>query len=341
MSGQAPPGAEVVPVRDFRDDDLPRVLELLQGAFGRWPLGIEGAEPQAFFRWKHRESPFGHSIVLVAEADGALAGCIALMPWRLRFGGRIRQTMRGVDLAVDPAVQRRGVSMQLIAATRARYSEEIAMSWSNPNERSRTGVLKSGRRRVGGLPRFAGTGALTWESVKRLAVHGGAAAALVGRETDGAASVLGDDALLERALSSSATDGERISTARDPDFLRWRYGRLNVYRALCVKDRRGQVGVAIFRVQHQGRFSVAHIHELLIERDDARLTRTLVRDVRRASAADLVVCALTSWRTAALSGLVRAPGSAMIAANPLHDDLAPDPTLRRSWALSLGDLELI
>jgi hypothetical protein len=31
----------------------------------------------------------------------------------------------------------------------------------------------------------------------------------------------------------------------------------------------------------------------------------------------------------------------MIATNPLHAELAPDPTLPRSWALSLGDLELV
>jgi hypothetical protein len=63
--------------------------------------------------------------------------------------------------------------------------------------------------------------------------------------------------------------------------------------------------------------------------------------VRRATATDLVVCAMTSWRTAATCGLVRARGDAMIAANPLRADLHPDPTNAMSWALSLGDLELI
>ncbi|HEY2570920.1 MAG TPA: hypothetical protein VGI27_05580, partial [Solirubrobacteraceae bacterium] len=70
-------------MRDFADEDEPRVLELLQDAFGAWPRGWDGVQPAEFFRWKHHASPFGRSTMLVAELDGELAGFIALMPWRL------------------------------------------------------------------------------------------------------------------------------------------------------------------------------------------------------------------------------------------------------------------
>jgi hypothetical protein len=75
-----------VEIRAFEPDDEPRVVELLQRAFGCWPRDIDGIEPREFFRWKHSASPFGPSICLVAETDGALTGFFGLMPWRLRIG---------------------------------------------------------------------------------------------------------------------------------------------------------------------------------------------------------------------------------------------------------------
>ena len=85
-----------VTVRAFEAKDEPPVLQLLQRAFGRWPRHIDGVEPSEFFRWKHMASPFGASICLVAEADGELIGFAGMMPWRLRVGEQVLDTIRGV-----------------------------------------------------------------------------------------------------------------------------------------------------------------------------------------------------------------------------------------------------
>jgi predicted N-acetyltransferase YhbS len=330
-----------ITVRACAPADEPAVLELLQAAFGRWPRGVEGVRPEQFFRWKHSESPFGRSALLVAEADGAAVGFLALMPWRLRFGEHVHTTTRGVDLVVDPAAQRRGISMRLIAAARKGYDSEIVMGWSNPNERSRVGVLKSGRRRVDGIPRFVGAGAVTWAGVKRLALHGGVEPAHAGRAAHDAAAVLADESMLRAVLGRAGAGPDRIETARSTEFLRWRYGRPGAYRALVAEDRDGRPALAIFQTQRRGLLRTAHVVELLVARDDVKLARRLTRGVRRAANADFVACAFASPRTALHCGFVPAPGAAMIAANPLRDGLQPDPTLPGSWALSLGDLELI
>src|SRR6185312_16023503 len=75
--------ASPVVVRAFQAADRGRVLEILEAAFGRWPRGLDGVAPGEFFGWKHEQSPFGPSILLVAEADDALVGFLALMPWQL------------------------------------------------------------------------------------------------------------------------------------------------------------------------------------------------------------------------------------------------------------------
>jgi hypothetical protein len=329
-------------VRPLRAADEPAVLSLLQAAFGRWPRGAGEASAEDFFGWKHRMSPFGPSTLLVAELDGRLAGFLALMPWLLRFGAQVRRTVRGVDLAVDPALQRRGVAMRLIAASREQYAPEVALGWSNPNDLSRGGVLSSGRRQVSVLPRFVGAGAPVRGAVRRLSAHGAAGDhAAGGHAADGAAALLADEELLARALSPPGGGREAIATARDTDFLRWRYGPPGGYRAIAVRGRAGRVGVAIFHVRRRARLSVAQICELLVEQGDAGVARRLVGAVRRASEAHLVTCVVPSSRAAALCALVRVPGRLTVAANPLHGDLRPDPTQPGSWALSLGDLELI
>lgn len=177
--------------------------------------------------------------------------------------------------------------------------------------------------------------------VKRLAVHGGLGPSLIDGAAMDAGAVLADETLLERALAGPRAGVDSIATARDPAFLRWRYARLPGYRAVALQGREGSAGIAIFRSRRRGRLAVAQICELLIEGDRTSLARALLRSVRRASEADAIACVLSSRRAAAACGLLHAPGTVTIAANPLRDDLRPDPTLAGSWALSLGDLELI
>jgi GNAT superfamily N-acetyltransferase len=328
-----------VTVRAFESTDEPRVLELLQRAFGRWPRHIEGIEPSEFFRWKHMLSPFGASICLVAEADDALIGFAGMMPWRLRIGEQVLDTIRGVDLAVDPAHQRRGVSMSLIGAARGHYSDEVALGWTNPNEYSRGGVLKSGRRKVNGLPRFVGPGALR-ASIRR-ALTGGARTPPRRLAGERASRALEDRARIARLLERAGRPSDRITTDIDPAFLQWRYGQFEDYRAVAADPSRERDGIAIFRVRCHGRFWVAQICELLVEHDDPRTARRLIAQVRTAARVDFIACAMPSRVHAARRGLVKSPSGTLLTANPLRENLRPDPTLPASWALSLGDLELL
>jgi GNAT superfamily N-acetyltransferase len=316
------------------------VLDLLQAAFGAWPRALRGVSPAQFFAWKHRANPFGESTMLVAEVGGKLAGFIALMPWRLRFAGQVRDTMRGVDLAVDPAFHRRGVSMRLIGAARSRYADEVVLGWSNPNERSRGGSVKSGRREVSGLRRFAGLGGARWRTLEHLASPAAATPVDLPLGGESVSALLEDPAPVSRLLGGSSARRGLIVTAADAEFLRWRYGWSETYRGLLVEDR-GRAAVAIFRLQLHGRFSVAYICELLVEDDRPGLARRLMRKVRQTARADFIVAASGSAGLAAACGWVRWRRAATLTVKPLREDLVPDPAQPTSWGLSLGDLELI
>jgi len=315
-------------VRDFRSEDEPRALELLQGAFGQWPREVEAIAPGEFFAWKHRSSPFGVSTMLVAEIDGAPIGFMAKMPWWFSFDGQLRKTMRTVDLAVDPVARRRGVSMQLMKAGTSRHSGDVVLAWSNPNESSRGGAVKAGRGEVPMRRRFVGLGGARWRTLGRLQPRAAASPPRRAPGGERAGVVLGDRALVARVLAGSRPGPGQIATAVDPDFLLWRYGWSDAYHGL-VATHDGHAGVAIFRIQQRGRFSLALVCELLVEHDDPRLTRLLVRGVRRAAAADLVVAALGCNRLGARCGLAPLLSGTTMSVHPSARACTPTPPDRR------------
>jgi GNAT superfamily N-acetyltransferase len=117
--------------------------------FEGWPRQLPGADPAAAFRWKHLESPFGPSLMVVAEAGGALIGFEALLRWPFATGAGTVATVRGVDIAVDPAHRGRGVAGALIRAATATIDGTAALTFSNPNAASDPMLVRLGRRPVG------------------------------------------------------------------------------------------------------------------------------------------------------------------------------------------------
>lgn len=330
-----------VSVRVLEAEDEPRVLELLQAAFGEWPRHVAGTAAVDFFHWKHRAGPFGPSIGLLAEAEGTIVGFLGLLPWHLRVGGRRLSTIRGVDLAVDPRVRRRGASMALIRAARTHFPPDTTFGWNNPNQYSRGGVLKSGRRKVNGVPRFGALGGPLRETVRRASANGARTPEGLPIEADTAATVLRDGAGVSRLLELTSEPSDRYVTVKDLDYLRWRYGCFDEYRALAVEGEGRCSGLAVFRVHRHGRFWVSQVCELLIERGDLRVARRLLRLVRKAASADVLACAFPSHVQAARCGFLASPRGAALTANPLREGIVPDPTLAASWSLSMGDLELL
>jgi GNAT superfamily N-acetyltransferase len=330
-----------VKVRAFDAKDEPRVLEVLQAAFGQWPRDIQGVTASEFFRWKHMAGPFGPSILLVAEVDGEVIGFAAYMPWRFRARGQILRAMRAVDFAVHPSHRRRGTSMALTQAAVKHFSGDVAFTWSNPNEQSRPGSLKSGRHEVRRLPRFVRLRGPLRETIRRGSGRGSKTPPHMRIKAETAAEILHDGSYASRLLARTKDPDDRLATVKDLDYLRWRYGQLAEYRAVRIDTDGGGSGMAIFRARRHGSFWVSHVCELFVEDDDRRTIRHLLHQVRDAAPADFISCSFPSRHHAALYGFVQYRGGTVLMTHPLQQNLVPDPTQRASWALSRGDLELL
>jgi GNAT superfamily N-acetyltransferase len=342
-----------VSVRTFAVEDLPRVLDLLDASLGGGPAG---RRPPEMFRWKHLDSPFGPSYMLVAECDERLIGLRALMRWRFTAGGTTIRAARAVDTATHPDYQGRGVFSLLTKAALEAVAGEVELIFNTPNGKSGPGYLKMGWQEVGRVPVAVRvrrpvrllSGLRARSELGPAPSAPAVPAARVLERGEEVARLLERDASPEPGPAGPAgrsTGPGRLTTPRDLAYLRWRYGAAPLlgYRAV-TEEREGRLaGVAIFRVRPRGRLWEATISEVLAGGDAHTASRLLRRVAREAKVDHLTFHAPAHSplaRAAARSGFLRSPAGITLVANPLRRDLRPDPTRLDAWALSLGDLEV-
>jgi GNAT superfamily N-acetyltransferase len=323
-------------IRRYRDEDEASVRGLLDRSLVVSPAG--GA-PSDLFRWKHHDNPFGRSFMLVAEAGGRVVGLRAFLRWEFETGEEVVRAVRAVDTATDPEFQGRGVFSRLTLAALEALRGEVDLVFNTPNERSGPGYLKMGWRPVGRVPvrvrvrrplRFLRRLRTVRQPAtrRRLPAGGGMAPA----------DALTDD--LNALVESRAGRGPRLNTRRDLAHLRWRYAAAPVeYRAV-----RDEAGVALFRIRGRGGLTELAIADLFVRPGDrAGARRLLSRALRSAPSDHATFMAPPGDAGAAAArrlGFITGRGP-MLMVNPLRPDIEPAPDAMASWALSVGDLEVL
>jgi GNAT superfamily N-acetyltransferase len=333
-------------VRPYRDEDEPQVLDLLRATLGNGPAGVRSSE---FFRWKHASSPFGRSFMLVADLDGRIIGLRAFMRWTFRAGERIHRAVRAVDTATHPDFQGKGIFSHLTLAALDELKNDVDFVFNTPNDQSLPGYLKMGWREVGRVPVSVRVRRplrlLTVLSPLRRIPHRKDAPPEA--TVTPAREVLRDEGeAVRQFLEAQRARDNRLSTVRDIEYLRWRYGATPHLTYRAIMDTRGDRlrGMAIFRVRERRGLWEATVTELLVRTGDRKTARRLLRRVAGSAAVDHLACHFphgsAQARAAARSGFLHSPGGVTLAVKPLRDELHPDPTMLASWAFSFGDVEV-
>jgi GNAT superfamily N-acetyltransferase len=335
-------------LRPYQDADEGSVIELLSAALGAGPAG---ARPPEFFRWKHLESPFGRSYMLVAEAEGRIVGLRAFMHWRFRAGGTVLRAVRAVDTATHPDYQGRGIFSRLTRQALRDIGGQVDLVFNTPNDKSLPGYLKMGWRRVGKVPVSVRVRRVLPLVAARGKFRDRTTSSRELRPAPEVSAESAAEALRDPGLSSLLADAEkaragRIATPRDLRYLRWRYGSAPLldYRAVR-EDRDGELaGIALFRVRPRGELWETTVAEVIVRPGDRTTARRLIRRVIDAALVDHLACHFPSRsqeaRAALSTGFLRVPGGVTFVIQPLLEEVQPDPTELRSWALTLGDLEV-
>ena len=332
-----------VTVRPRRPDDEGAIIDLLQTCFPSW----RDCEPRERFRWKHDRSPFGQSQCALAESGGRLVGFIAWMPWRAVLDGRVYPAWRGVDLAVHPSVQRRGI-YQRMRAYRAQCPEEQDLSFNHRNERSEGALRKAG---FASGSRIAQHVAPLWPHRAGLWYLAGRAAPSRETRLRSVADALADEAGIEDLISRSQPEG-RLATDRSLEYLRWRYGQYpgRTYLAETLRETDGRlrgllVGRYIAPVARR-RPPGFEVSEVIVPEADRHGLRRLLRRVWRTDAAYATVVAPVPLRGRAEAWVAGFPVRrefARFGAWALRDaaELPADLGSPRRWMIPLGDLEAL
>jgi GNAT superfamily N-acetyltransferase len=326
-----------VSVRPFVDEDLPRVLDLLEASLGGGPAG---RRPPEFFTWKHLDNPFGRSLLLVAEHQGRLIGLRAFLRWRFLADGRTLAAVRAVDTATHPEFQGMGVFSRLTRAALEAMEGQVDLVFNTPNGKSGPGYLKLGWTEVGRVPV-----AVRARRPLRLLLAGRARSRPAPPVAAApAAQALTDEAALAALLAREPAP-RGLATPRTPQYLRWRYGAAPLlgYRAV-IEERGGELaGLALFRVRPRGRLWESTVAEVLAGGEVATARRLLGRVAAAARVDHLTLHAPAGTplhRAARQAGYLPSPAGILLVANPRTPGLRPDPTRLDAWALSLGDLEV-
>jgi hypothetical protein len=333
-------------VRRYVEEDEAGVLRLLQKGFGQWPI-VEGAgelDPVMFFRWKHVAVPGGPSRMVVAEDSGRMVGFRAFMPWGLEGAGRVVRALRGADAVTLPELQGSGVFGKVRRAAEDLYPDPVELYFGTPNEGSRRASAKLGGRSTVGTINASVRVRPLRAAAALVRGHGGVEQVEV--DAEHASTALASEPEVEGLLAAARCGERRLATIKDARWLRWRYGESPLrYRGLRLERSGRLVGLAIFRLRRRRAMLEAVVEELFVQPGDRRSAGRLLRDVRRSAPVALVSSGFppgtTAATAAALQGFVPWRGGIQLMVKPMDRGIAPPPSELGSWALSLGDLEVL
>ncbi len=313
-----------VSIRPFSDEDVDAVLDVLRAALGE-PPGLE--RTPELFSWKHLDNPFGRSIMLIAEADGRIAGFRAFMRWELDTpGGRRLRCVRAVDTATHPDFQRRGIFSKLTMAGVDLATEDgIDLIFNTPNHKSGAGYLKMGWSEVGPI------GVMARPSPRLLSRH----------DEPWPQSPAGDVAsLIEQGRLDSDPDHrwQGVRTVRSREYLRWRFTSHPTARYAATANEGGAAVVRLTRRHDRNELVVSE----MIGPSSPAAVRTSIRTYRPDYTVAWFSAGTPERRWATAAGLIPVPRVTALTqvVRPLAD-LTVDLSRPEAWHLSLGDLELL
>jgi GNAT superfamily N-acetyltransferase len=136
-------------IRKGTENDLDEIISLLKISLG------EELTPKntTVWNWKHRDNPFGKSLVLVAELDKRIIGVRAFIKWEYIQNGFPIPAQRAVDTAVHPDFQGKGIFSQLTRQLLEKSKfEGTKLIFNTPNKKSVNGYLKLGWEKWARLP---------------------------------------------------------------------------------------------------------------------------------------------------------------------------------------------
>jgi hypothetical protein len=96
-------------IRPYREGDEEEIVELLELAFDGWPNFDLPCTPLEHWQWKYRDNPENKCIIVVAEKDDEIVGCMHTLFMYVKFRERYRLFVQFSDAVVNPIYRKHHV----------------------------------------------------------------------------------------------------------------------------------------------------------------------------------------------------------------------------------------
>jgi GNAT superfamily N-acetyltransferase len=328
-----------VAIRPASAEDLPAILELCRRALGWTDVSTR------FLEWKHLESPFGPSLMMVAVEGDRVVGFRAFLRWEfVDAAGNTVRAARAVDTATDPDHRRQGLFRSLtLDALHALQEDGTRFVWNTPNSASLSGYLTMGWQEVGRIPVEVAPASAKFPLVVLTARRAAGREAVPASFGRAAWEVFGDDPDVDALLgaaSRSAVHG--LATRKTQAFLAWRYNNPALGYRVLSHGATASAGLVVFRLRRRGRAVEAVLCDLFAPPGDPDVVPALVGSLRRSTGADYLI---RIPDRVTRRGFVRLPRTGpVLACRALDAPDGPDhwvPPALGEWALTMGDVELL
>ena len=100
-------------IRPYKHGDEENIVDLLNLVFHEWPHFDLACTSSDHWKWKYLDNPNELKIIAIAELDERIIGCWHRIPQKIKFGDQIIYATQGVDVAVHPDFQGKGISTKL------------------------------------------------------------------------------------------------------------------------------------------------------------------------------------------------------------------------------------
>ncbi len=335
----------------IREADLDGELEVLRSTVN---TSFGANVPLASFRWRYIDNPDGRAVAWLAvdDATGAVAGCTAVSPRRVRLGGGHREVTAWNcgDFSIAARYRTMGVAVKLRRAGRdAVDAGQSPFLYAHPNDRMLQVHLRVGHSPLGRMVRYARplrieSGNVVFDAASRVALRFCGGDILVRRRLE-IESTAGDslpDDIDE--VYEQASGGLGTAVVRDRRYLQWRFGANPEERteALIAREHGRPVAYAIFAEKNDG----AVLKDWLGANADAtsQVLAALLRELRRRGSRSASVTLLETHRDLPLLkrfGFIARPEvSTVVTYAPAAASLRPavmDPAM---WYMTFGDRDV-
>lgn len=304
-------------IREATEKDIPEILDVLKASLGE----ASSRKTDEVWRYKHINNPFGKSLVLIAEDDGRVIGVRAFMRWKWQRGEETYSAFRAVDTATHPDHQGKGIFKKLtLRALEIGKERGDHFVFNTPNAQSKPGYLKMG-----------------WKEVDKLKIQLRLLNLLQLINKELVYQTSGNEGAIEELLSSyskelKATD--QLFTPKDIAYLKWRYlnNPLQDYLVIFAKE----YFIAGY-VKERKRINEFRVSEAIISKKGEKSAKSAILKLANSSGAKVLSISPETgiYFKAGFTGNF-GPVLTYKPINLSH----PDFLRIKSWAYSLGDLEL-